>query len=46
MRGKLVVSMKSAFESYLRDKPGVASASYSQIREQTSRDFDLIISGG
>jgi len=45
MRGKLAVSMKRAFELYLRDKPSVASASYPQIGEQISRDFDIIING-
>lgn len=37
--------MNSALESYLKDKPSVPSAAYSQIGEQTSRDSDIIING-
>jgi hypothetical protein len=38
--------MKSAIESFLNAERSVSGALRFKIREQTNRDFDLIISGG
>jgi len=45
MRGKLSAPMKSAIELFLCVERSVQGALPFKIREQTSRNFDLIISG-
>ena len=45
MRGKLSAPMKSAIELFLRAERSVQGALLFRIREQASRNCDLIVSG-